>query len=310
MYKLDSYNQLKNDLFVIELEIEKYSIYKYDNIIPILVNLIDIYEKCSCSLKYLYDDDGNEQVIIEIPNKKSIEIPNIDKSNHGDFIIKNEDSICFLPPKKYLDLNNFKGYKYIQQFIDYIFNKRYINKNKKINENQLNDYLNEFLIINGKVSEKNMNKEINKRRCVVSRLSMYKAIVNLVNNYNKDGVVATYNTFKSIEDNSNGSKTFSLSQELIIKNKNNIVSFNTIVDTNTVFEEDFESIELNKNRQTNINFYALNDNIESIYRAVPPLKVFMKSIEKLFNEKTYKITDEQIDKVLLDTKLKIKTKRP
>lgn len=310
MDKLDSYNQLKNDLFIIELEIEKYSIYKYDKIIPILVNLIDIYENCNCSLKYLYDNDGNEQVIIEIPNKKSIEIPNIDQSNHGDFIIKNKDSICFLPPKKYLDLNNFKGYRYIQQFIDYIFNKRYINKDKKIKEDELNDYLNEFLIINGKVSEKNMNKEINKRRCVVSRLSMYKAIVNLVNNYNKDGVVATYNTCKSIEDNSNGSKTFSLSQELIIRNKNNIVSFNTIVDTNTVFEEDFESIELNKNRQTNINFYALNDNIESIYRTVPPLRVFMKSIEKLFNEKTYKITDEQIDKVLLDTKLKIKTKRP
>lgn len=302
MDKLRQYNNLKNDITISKHDIEKYCFYKYEDIIPIIVKLINAFEDCNATERYLYDNDGSEYAVIDIDKERRFILPTIQH-----IFLKDSDDYCFLPPKKYKNLDNFKNFKYIQNFVDYLFDERKNGNIKNVDINILNYILNNYLKIQGKrISED--KKEVSINRCKVDRLAIYRSIINIVNSYSSKNAVATYNSIQDEKLNNDETKTFTLTQELIVKVKNIIAKFEVEVDTITVGEEDFQNVSLNKNTKTIISYSDLDKELNKVYKHLPELKLFMCSIKKIFSSKNYILNEDQINEVERETILTLNKK--
>ena len=313
----ESMQKLKNDLYVLQSECELYSMYEKNMIADVFAQLMTTFEGVKYTYKFLYDENNNEKCqILEQRNveiQKKFEIPIIKRKHNTNFHKYDEKEYFFLPPKYYSDNNNIK-IPYLQDFIDYVFEKRINKKQETIDINTINEYLeeftnktklNRFLVQNERQYNNKLRKESDdkiefKKRSKVARKATYKAIVSILNDYENNDVTAhSYKKEYEYYNKDNGMITFILYDYLKIERIIKEFIHEEYVTEDTVPFIDQELKVIDYNMDTEIYFFDLKEQIESIQWDCVNLKKFLTKVEKRLKEKST-LDEDDINELYLE----------
>ena len=299
---INNLKQLKNDIEALNIQIEAYSIYNKKDIAEILTKLMSSFEGTKYNYKFLYDIDEKEKCVI-IPingNKYSTKLTLPDNNlNNSQSYKKNSNDSFLLPPSGYSKDKTIK-IKYVQEFIDFVFNYRNENNITEIEKQTLNELLDEYLndtklaqflrqndrknYISKKENEESRIEFENE--CMVSRKAIFKCIVDILNNYEENNVSAYIkNSIYKYPNEEKEMITYLVYETLCIKRITKDFKFETLITEDTVPMYELELKNLDCNIDTQINYFELKNTIHSIYWDCINLKKFMNGLENKFTEK-------------------------
>jgi len=297
---MNDMQQLKNDLDILNTQIEIYSMYDKKDIAEVISRLMTSYEGVKYYYKFLYDINNNEKcVIIPVNNDKYSLKLTLSNLYNSQSYQKNSDDKFFLPPSIYSNEKVLK-IKYVQDFINFIFNyrneKNVIELNKSTLNNLLTEYLNntklnQFLRQNDKKNYASL-KDSEERRiefeknCTVSRKAIFECIISILNDYEDNNVTARnqLEEYPHYNDN-NETITYSLYDTLFIYRLKKKFKFEVLVTEDTVSKYELEFKNIDYKMDTQINYFKLKEKIQSIFWDCVNLKSFMNGLEVKFKDK-------------------------
>lgn len=309
MVNKEKMQELKNDIYALQTICEVYSMYEKKMISEVFAKLMSIYEGIEYTHKFLYDDNKNEKCILmeKDNNHYSVKfyIPII-KPLHNliDYKYDNDD-YYFLPPSYYLDNNNFK-IKYLQDFIDFVFEKRINNNKKNIEKETLYSYLEEFIdknklqrflnqnerIHNNEIRIKNEKEKEFKKNSKVSRRPFFKAIESILNDYEESNIKAVIRGQEYMFYNKETEMiTFQYYESLKVNRIIKDYMYETLVTEDTVPFDEQELKILDTKTDTYINYFDVKKVLETIQWDCTNLKKFFNKIEEKLKKKS--ILDEE-----------------
>ena len=314
MDKFKRLEELRNDIFALELYIEQNSLYNLEVIANTISKLMTAFENTEYVVSYRYDEHDNENCFITEKTIRNFSlsfiIPSIDNMKYKSFIKGNTTDYCFLPPSKY----DKKNLNYIQDFIDYLFEYRTSNEKKNLSESEINNCLLEFVEKNKATKNirikrrKNQNqtrknsflKKEFRSKCMLSRKVMFSNIISLINNYESSNSVAYHSKYSIWESNEQRhTKTEYLYDKLEIKSYGTYTKFESLVDFCEVEEDELENSFIDEKLDTEINFFELKKELISLYDYCPILKKFMDNIEKVLLHKN-NLSEDEINDIYLE----------
>ncbi len=233
-------------------------------------------KECDNKYKYIYSRLG----IIKIRN-----------------IINEEKEICYLPSSNIKIKNKYQKYEtiikttYIQKFINYLNEQRFINDNKSIDEEFFEKCLQDF-IDSSKELQIERTKEIKRAvimqrgreerkkfedTCFIERTIIYDALSYIINNY-EDDLIASQ-TIDEISENWIVTEAYHI---LTIKRNNSAIAYRTEISPN------------NHKQETQIPFFNFKKTFEPLLDDTSHTITFLNSIEKMFYDGK-KVTKEDIE---------------
>ena len=319
----ETLQELKNDVYKLNMLVKLYSMYDKKDIAEIISKIMSAYEGIKYSYKFIYDTDNNEKCVISPVeyHKYSLKLtlPHTESNNNWYSYKYNIDDMFFLPPSIY-NTENKININYIQEFIDFVFQKRMDNKVEIIDKQTISKYSDEF-IENTKVaqflrqnnrkhyiSEKDAEKARNnfEKNCTVSRKAMFKCIVSILNDYEDNSVKAqSIIREEAYPNEDNNTTTFMLYDTLYIYRIIKDFKFEVYVTEDTVSNYDLELKNIDYNMDTDINFFELKNTIQTIFWDCVNLKKFMNGIEEKLIE-NHHLNEQDIFDVYLAVKNKAK----
>ena len=203
--------------------------------------------------------------------------------------------------------------KYIQVFVDFLYNKRSSEEIKNISFSQLEKILNEFLEISSDLQlerkqeiEEIINKRIMKQQrkefensCVIDRMLIFNSLLYIINHYEND-MSARLDFY---EDWNYGNQWSELEgyHKLIISYKGNEFVYKTLIDTFGCYPDEeycFRGAHINPNIKTDIPFFELKGTFYSIINYSTYLKDYFDMLEELYNNKK-EITSSDVQEILI-----------
>lgn len=298
--------ELSSKIREVENKIKKFSQYDFIMIGKVLSRLMTVYEgvlyscfRCDVSgyytitLKNNVDDILHPSLTLK-PLDEDIKYMTYSTLCGGEV---NKDNIfCYLFPSKFskITISITTSQEYIQKFIDYLFEDRVQKNVTEVDCDYLNNVLDDFLSLTKKeqllrqkaiLERKKERQELDKKcrfeaSCFVDRKAMFDNICYIINNYEEN-----INSYQDIEEERNGN-TLSGYHKLIIKSGEYEIIFKTFVDKD---EDDLESYyyaSVNISKDTNINFFDIKRQFNSIIKESNVLKKYFDMIEDYFNIQT------------------------
>ena len=325
--ELDRLQQYKS---ILEHKIESYSLYNSLEIGKIIAKLMSAFE----GIDYYFSERdifdiliGNFDYNIE-SNLKSGDIhpyyhytiTNYKQKKYFWDDENNEDEkICYILPSGYTAKSSLQSYyrnnnlKYIQVFVDFLYNKRSSEEIKNISFSQLEKILNEFLETSSDLQlerkqeiEEIINKRIMKQQrkefensCVIDRMLIFNSLLYIINHYEND--MSARLDFN--EDWNYGNQWSELEgyHKLIINYKDNEFVYKTLIDTFGCYPDEeycFRGAHINPNTKTDIPFFELKDTFYSIINYSTYLKDYFDMLEGLYNNKK-EITSSDVQEILI-----------
>lgn len=309
--KIKKYNKLRKDLDELKSSINLLSVF----FPPLLGNVIATLMTSFEGTEYaLFREDSNRfgtKLTIKpvrknfdkypIYNLKAFKIDDYEKSNN---YFTEEYSICYMPPYGFRDNKNEKNIEYIQDFIDYLFNKRSKQNAYQVTSEYIMDTLNEFLK-EKKEEIKKIKEETNKPlivnlidykdECLIERKSLFKAIRYIVNNYEDD-----YKVSEELSESRN-----EIDNEEVIDYKDNLIIEDIVnlkkMEIACAYKRIISSNNKSKQEKFGefINFYEFKNTIKFLLDNSETLSLFMNELEKLYNDKK-RIEREDVEFLLSD----------
>ena len=242
-----------------------------------------------------------------------------------------EEKLCYLPPSRYNDNSSLQSYykngnlKYIQVFIDYLYNKRSSEKIKDISISKLEEILNEFLELSSDLQQKRkqeieeiINERIMKQQrkkfensCVIDRMLIFNSLLYIINHYEND-MIARLDFYEEWDYGNQWSELKGY-HKLIINYKDNEFVYKTLIDTFGCYPDEeycFRGAHINPNTRTDIPFFSLKDTLYLPIQHSTYLKDFFDMLEILYDNKK-NITSDDIKEIhiVLSNKNKEKLKK-
>ena len=308
--ELDRLQQYKS---ILEHKIESYSLYNSLEIGKIIAKLMSAFE----GIDYYFSErdifdifTGNFDYNIE-SNLKSGDIhpyyhytiTNYKQKKYFWDDENNEDEkICYILPSGYTAKSSLQSYyrnnnlKYIQVFVDFLYNKRSSEEIKNISFSQLEKILNEFLETSSDLQlerkqeiEEIINKRIMKQQrkefensCVIDRMLIFNSLLYIINHYEND-MSARLDFY---EDWNYGNQWSELEgyHKLIINYKGNEIVYKTLIDTFGCYPDEeycFRGAHISPNTKTDIPFFSLKDTLYLPIQHSTYLKDFFDMLEIL-----------------------------
>lgn len=302
--EIREFYKLKKELFLIESRIEKNSTYNINDIGKIITKLMEAFEGVEfifqkpdyfINKNYKISEKEKSQLYIQYQFKCTEIKPQ--KLN-----LKTEKDLCKLYPTGYIHKRNVlqEGLEYIQNFIDYLFEKRMENNLDKIDMNKLEEILSNYLIdtkdwqlqrkndradqIN-KINEHN-EKRKNQEKCIVDRKSLFDAICYIINNYEDEKLVALQEIKEGWNCSSQWS-TLNLFRRLKIKQTDihKEVYFDALIGSDGSYPDEERWIHIDENQNGFVKFFEVKSWFKDIYNSTNYFNLFMDELEKLYSEK-------------------------
>lgn len=236
---------------------------------------------------------------------------------------------CYLPPSNFHSNNSSKvnskynDTKYVQVFLDYLYQRRSSELLEEINEKELEEILQEFLEISielqqqrkeeieGKIKEqiqKQKRREFEKS-CVIDRELILNSLAYIINHYEENMSAK----LKKEEEWSGGSQWSVLTgyQILTINYNNRELCFKAKIDSLGCYpDEEYCGGHVDMHKHSAICFFEIKNELYPVLKNSNYLLEFMNSIEEMYLEKQNIIT-EDIQQLLVnisnDNKSKPKT---
>jgi len=323
--ELDILQQYKS---ILKKTIENYSTYNSNEIGKIIAKLMSVFEGIDY---YFLERDifdiftRNFDYKIEAFNKDNIYpkyfyiINNIKQKTIFWDEDNQEEKLCYLPPSRYNDNSSLQSYykngnlKYIQIFIDYLYNKRSSEKIKDISFSKLEEILNEFLELSSDLQQKRkqeieeiINERIMKQQrkefensCVIDRMLIFNSLLYIINHYEND-MTARIDFYEEWDYGNQWSELEGY-HKLIINFKDNEIVYKTLIDTFGCYPDEdycFRGAHINPNQKTDIPFFSVKDTFFSIIKHSTYLKDYFDMLEELFDNKK-DITSNDIQEILV-----------
>ena len=325
--ELDRLQQYKS---ILENKIESYSLYNSLEIGEIIAKLMSKFE----GIDYYFTErngfdllSGNFDYNIESNLKYGdihpyyhYTITNYKKKKFfWDDEKDDDEKICYILPSGYEAKSSLQSYhknrdlKYIQVFVDFLYNKRSSEEIKNISFSQLEKILNEFLEISSDLQlerkqeiEEIINKRIMKQQrkefensCVIDRMLIFNSLLYIINHYEND-MSARLDFY---EDWNYGNQWSELEgyHKLIISYKGNEFVYKTLIDTFGCYLDEeycFRGAHINPNIKTDIPFFELKGTFYSIINYSTYLKDYFDMLEELYNNKK-EITSSDVQEILI-----------
>jgi len=303
-FLLDQINKLKSKLNKLENKLESYSSYNITDIGKIIAKLMHSYEGVPYkmvkhnSLYSNYDYLIIEEYESDFPINFGLE-SNLSRSKYGSnrgFL--NSDSsadMCKLSPT-ILDRDQLK-LPYIQKFINFLFQKRCVNNLTEISYEQLEEFLNEFLLLTKdkqleRIKERKdyLEKRMAMRKiedfcrnCFVDRHSILSSIKQILEKYNPE-ILVLLHFDKSYENYGQYSKLI-LNEILNLEYDNSSIKYVSLVGSQNICPDEYDLGYINPKQKTSINFYELKNTLKPILNKSEKLRMFFDNIEVEFQKK-------------------------
>lgn len=325
--ELDRLQQYKS---ILENKIESYSLYNSLEIGEIIAKLMSKFE----GIDYYFTErngfdllSGNFDYNIESNLKYGdihpyyhYTITNYKKKKFfWDDEKDDDEKICYILPSGYEAKSSLQSYhknrdlKYIQVFVDFLYNKRSSEEIKSISFSQLEKILNEFLEISNDLQlerkqeiEEIINKRIMKQQrkefensCVIDRMLIFNSLLYIINHYEND-MSARLDFYEDWNYGNQWSKLEGY-HKLIISYKGNEFVYKTLIDTFGCYPDEeycFRGAHINPNIKTDIPFFELKGTFYSIINYSTYLKDYFDMLEELYNNKK-EITSSDVQEILI-----------
>lgn len=225
---------------------------------------------------------------------------------------------CYLPPSNFHSNNSLKenskygDVKYVQIFLDYLYQRRASKLLEEINEKELEEILQEFLEISIELQQqrkeeidKHIEEQIQykKRRqfeksCVIDRELILKSLSYIINHY-EENISAKLEKEEEWSRDSQWSKLTGY-HKLIINYNNREISFKAKIDSEGCYpDEEYCGVYVDMNKHSDICFFEIKNELSPVLKNSNYLLEFMNSIEDMYLEKK-NITTEDIQQLLVN----------
>lgn len=271
----------------LEKKIINCSIYDIKLIEKTLISLMNIYEGIEYNLEsspsllydyYLCPKDHDNEYRYFYSCLGIVKIRNI---------IDRGKEICYLPSSNFNIVTKYQEYEtkikisYIQKFIDFLNEQRFINDNNNIDEIFMEKCLQDF-VSNSKSAQierkneiKKDIKEYNERKerlkfeetCLIERTVIYNAFSHIINEYD-DEFTAT----QTIDSLSDDWIVTEVEHILTIRNNYHVAAFRTEIDP------------YNQDKETRIQFFKFKNSFDSLLNNNSLAKYFLNTIAEMFLE--------------------------
>lgn len=321
-------DRLQHEKSILKNKIENYSTYNSIEIGKIIAKLMSVFE----GIDYYFSKRDIFDIFtrsfdykIEAFNKDNIYpnyfyvITNIKQKTFFWEEDNQEEKLCYLPPSSYSDNSSLQSYyrnnnlKYIQVFVDFLYNKRSSEELKNISLSKLDEILNEFLEVSSDLQQKRkqeiediINKRIMKQQrkefensCVIDRMLIFNSLLYIINHYEND--MSARLDFYEEWDYGNQWSELEGYHKLIINYNGMETIYKTLIDTFGCYPDEeycFSGAHINPNQKTDIPFFELKDTLYSIIKHSTYLKDYFDMLEELYNNKK-EITSSDVQEILI-----------
>lgn len=225
---------------------------------------------------------------------------------------------CYLPPSSFHSNNSsntnskYNDTKYVQVFLDYLYQRRSSKLLEEIKKKDLEDILQEFLEISIELQqqrkeeiERKIEEQIQyqKRRefeksCVIDRKLILNSLAYIINHYEEDMSAKLENN----EEWSGSSQWSELTgyQILTINYNDRKIVFKAKIDSEGCYpDEEYCVGHIDMNKHSDICFFEIKNKLYPVLKDSNYLLEFMNSIEQMYLEKQ-NITTEDIQQLLVN----------
>lgn len=316
--------KLQQEEVELKNKIIKYSTYDLMEIGNVIVKLMTIfegklyyctknnfcwsYDYCIEPIRY---NSSNMSIyaFYEIKKLKQERIP-FDTSENNDK--------CYLPPSSFHSNNSsntnskYNDTKYVQIFLDYLYQRRSSKLLEEIKKKDLEDILQEFLEMSIELQqqrkeeiERKIEEQIQyqKRRefeksCVIDRKLILNSLAYIINHYEED-------MSAKLENNEEWSGSLQWSeltgyQILTINYNDKKIVFKAKIDSEGCYpDEEYCVGHIDMNKHSDICFFEIKNKLYPVLKDSNYLLEFMNSIEQMYLEKQ-NITTEDIQQLLVN----------
>ena len=321
-------DRLQHEKSILKNKIENYSTYNSIEIGKIIAKLMSVFE----GIDYYFSKRDIFDIFtrsfdykIEAFNKDNIYpnyfyvITNIKQKTFFWEEDNQEEKLCYLPPSSYSDNSSLQSYyrnnnlKYIQVFVDFLYNKRSSEELKNISLSKLDEILNEFLEVSSDLQQKRkqeiediINKRIMKQQrkefensCVIDRMLIFNSLLYIINHYEND-MIARLDFYEEWDYGNQWSELEGY-HKLIINYNGMETIYKTLIDTFGCYPDEeycFRGAHISPNQKTDIPFFELKDTLYSIIKHSTYLKDYFDMLEELYNNKK-EITSSDVQEILI-----------
>ena len=317
--------KLQHEATILENKIVKYSTYDSVQIANILATLMTFFEETEYGITknnilfsnydYCIKPKSNNIAMLDIYPEYQIK----NRKQEKLFLDPNENKErCYLPLSS-LNKNSSspnhlpnKDIEYIQQFIDYLYERRTNKALEEIPKQELEDILQEFLTISVELKQQRKKEREQKQKkkmqdqkrkefeksCLIDRKLILNSLAYLINHY-EEHMSAKLEKEKKLLRSSQWSEFIGY-HKLIINWNDKEICFEAKIDSQGCYpDEEYCGVSIDMNKRTDICFFELKNTLSIILKNSDYILEFMKHIEEMYLEKQ-KITYEDINHLLIN----------
>ena len=302
--------KLQQEEIKLKNKIIKYSTYNLLDIGNIIAKLMTIFErkKYHCvKSNFLMDCDYCIEPINY--NIYDMDVYPLYKIKKEKTLFDSKDK-CYLPSSNFYSNNFSNNPKYIQSFIDYLYQKRSNKLLEEINDKELELILQEFLEISidlqqqrKKEIEEKIKEKIQKQKrrefeknCMIDRELILNSLVYIINHY-EENMKANLEKEQEWSRNSQWSELIGYQILTINYNSRKLIFKAIITSIGCYPDEEYCIGNIDMNKHSNICFFDIKNELSYVLKNSSYLLEFMNNIENMNLEKK-NITTENIQQLL------------